>query len=143
VTDFLVRHELDKGDIGSVQTGFSELGRGEALDTIVEEVELDPLLVETQVEGLEIDWSVRQRHYFALLTVRHHCIDGGSVIAPDSDTTSRDGGRDGSSWTEEEKGGESEHFVVLWVKGGWWANTSLPQASVYIAVFSPLNDDDG
>lgn len=48
VADFLVCHKFDQESIGCSQSGGLKVGDGEAGETIMEEVQLDPLLVENQ-----------------------------------------------------------------------------------------------
>jgi hypothetical protein len=55
VSDFLVGHELNEGDVIGVQSRFGKLLWGESCYGIVEEIQLDPLLVECQVQGLKVD----------------------------------------------------------------------------------------
>ena len=50
MSSLLVCHELEQATLIGVDTGVLKLCHGECLQTIVEEIELDPLLVETQVE---------------------------------------------------------------------------------------------
>jgi len=55
MADLLVGHELDQRDLIGVDAGIGELLLGESSDTVVEQVELDPLLVQANEEGLEVD----------------------------------------------------------------------------------------
>ena len=58
MTDFLSTHKLDVLDIVFGNTSFGEFLLGESVGTVVEEIKLDPFLVQSQVEGLEIDYIV-------------------------------------------------------------------------------------
>jgi len=53
VADFLVGHEVDQGDIVWSESGGGELLHGESGDTVVEQVELDPFLVQRKIERLD------------------------------------------------------------------------------------------
>jgi len=55
VADFLVGHEVDQGDIVWSESGGGELLHGESGDTVVEQVELDPFLVQRKIERLEVN----------------------------------------------------------------------------------------
>lgn len=57
VADLLVGHELDQRDVIGSETGLGEVLGGESGDTVVEQVELDPLLVESHDERLVVDCS--------------------------------------------------------------------------------------
>jgi hypothetical protein len=56
MTDLLLGHELDQVTIIRVQAGCLELGIRETLQSIAEQVEFNPLLVESQV--LNVNRSV-------------------------------------------------------------------------------------
>lgn len=56
VADFLVGEELDEGARLGIDASGVELCVGKALETVVEQVELDPLLVQSKGERLEVDW---------------------------------------------------------------------------------------
>ena len=58
MADFLGTHEFDVLDVVLGDTSFSEFLLGESVSTIVKEIKLDPFLVQSQVEGLEIDYLV-------------------------------------------------------------------------------------
>ena len=50
MADFLVGHELDQRDVVGVQSSLFKLFSAESRDTVVEQVELDPLLVQSEEE---------------------------------------------------------------------------------------------
>ena len=58
VPDFLLRHKVKEVALLGVDASFIELVIRELRKAIVEEVELNPLLVERQIEGLEIEVAV-------------------------------------------------------------------------------------
>jgi hypothetical protein len=55
MSDFLSTHKLDVLDIVFGDTSFGEFLLGEPVSTVVEKIKLDPFLVQSQVERLEID----------------------------------------------------------------------------------------
>ena len=55
VAALLVRHEFDERHLLVIDTGGGEFFLAEAGEAVVEEVELDPFLVETQGDGLEVE----------------------------------------------------------------------------------------
>lgn len=98
VTDLLIGHEVDQRNVVWSHTGLGKLLLGESGDTVVEQVELDPFLVEGDDERL-------------IVKVGHGGVDGWSVVGSDTDTTIRDGSwssRDIGHWHSEEShdGGE-------------------------------------
>lgn len=58
VAGFLNSHEGNVGAILSSEAGVEEVLLGEHCKTIVEQVELDPLLVETELNGLVVEITV-------------------------------------------------------------------------------------
>ena len=58
MSDFLSTHKLDVLDIVLGDTSFGEFLLGESVGTVVEEIKLDPFLVQSQVEGLEVNYMV-------------------------------------------------------------------------------------
>jgi len=71
VSEFLISHEIDERDVIEAHASFSKLVDGEPGNTIVEQIKLDPLLIESEIEGLEVEIGPRS-------------INGGRVIAPDT-----------------------------------------------------------
>jgi hypothetical protein len=55
VAGFLVGHEFDQAAGFGAESSGGELFVGEASEAVVEEIELDPLLVETERDGLEVE----------------------------------------------------------------------------------------
>lgn len=84
VRDFLVSHKVDEIDVILGDTGFGELFGGKSGCTIVEQVQLDPLLVQSDIERLEVE-------------VAQRCINGRRVIRPHANTSIGDGGRSRSA----------------------------------------------
>jgi hypothetical protein len=73
--------------------------------------QLDPLLVETKIERLEVDCDVSQAQLVALLTIRHGVVDRRRVVGSDANAAIGDGSGSGEGTGEESgdtKGGE-EH----------------------------------
>lgn len=60
VSYLLVGHELDERDVLGSYTGGGELVLAEPVDDVVEQVELDPFLVQAEVERLEVDCSLSE-----------------------------------------------------------------------------------
>lgn len=58
MANLLVGHELDQGHVVCVQPSVRELLSGELGECIMEQVELDVLLVESEVERLEVKVAV-------------------------------------------------------------------------------------
>jgi hypothetical protein len=55
VTDLLLSHESNQVTLLGVDAVLLELGVREPSETVVEEVELDPFLVQSEVETLEVE----------------------------------------------------------------------------------------
>lgn len=69
VGTYLVGHELDQRDVLGAKTGLSKLLFGESRDTVVEEIELDPFLVQTDDERLVVDCEISVRSSERLCTL--------------------------------------------------------------------------
>jgi len=119
VTDFLVGHEVDQRDVVGSKTGCGELLHGELGDTVVEQVKLDPFLVQRQVQRLEVDYA-RVRLNSAtggsdIRTVRKGRVDRRCVVGPDTLSTLGDGCWHSRNEREEANNGEEsfegDHFI--------------------------------
>jgi len=83
VATLLLSHEGDVGAVLSSQTGVEEVLRGEDGETVVEQVELDPFLVETKGDGLVVEVAV---HHVARLgavgtkSTSWHVGDGHGIL---------------------------------------------------------------
>ena len=64
----MVGHELDVGAVFGCETSVDEVLLGEDGETVVEEIELDPFLVQAEGDGLEVE--IRVDHVTWLRAVR-------------------------------------------------------------------------
>lgn len=67
VSTFLDGHELDVGTVFSGETGLEEVLLGEDGEAVVEEVQLDPFLVEAESDGFVVEIAVH--HVSGLSTI--------------------------------------------------------------------------